>query len=125
MNCSQCNQPLAPNAHFCGNCGILIAPASSGIALDETQRVYPFPTHPQPPVSPGLPMTPPALERTQPPLMGSPTANPSYPQNPMSPSGQPAPLSYYQANQNQSGANMFPATVNANPRAASRPARRS
>jgi hypothetical protein len=125
MNCSQCNQPLAPNAHFCGNCGILIAPASSGIALDETQRVYPLPTHPQPPVSPGLPMTPPALERTQPPLMGSPTANPSYPQNPMSPSGQPAPLSYYQANQNQSGANMFPATVNANPRAASRPARRS
>ena len=58
MNCSQCNQPLAPNARFCGNCGMPSDPAAATIPSDETQRVYPLSAHHQPPPHPGLSMTP-------------------------------------------------------------------
>ncbi|MDR3064380.1 MAG: zinc ribbon domain-containing protein [Comamonas sp.] len=38
MNCSQCGNPLAPNAKFCRNCGARQAPESAGTAAEKTCR---------------------------------------------------------------------------------------
>lgn len=133
MNCRQCNAPLVPGAHFCPKCGTAIHRASQESdspsppplsPLETTQRFEP---HPLQQTSPFQPSSPGPQEHTQPPTSAgqAPWAatqpvpqSPQSPHDPLSPSPLPSPLSYYQANKIQTGANMFPATINANPNSA-------
>src|SRR6266700_4296543 len=135
-NCSQCNMPLQPGARFCASCGAPVRSAGSDGAstsstqasMEETQRVYPLPPqHVQPPTPSNAPTRPMGSGEAQPPPFMRPI-QPTMPvpnaQNTVSPSPMPAPLSYYQANQSQTGAKMFPATVNAQAQPASGTAQR-